>query len=546
MARRSAFAASIAALAVALMCALWRWSAGPRGPSDAANVSKTAERVESPLLIDDSKPSVASGERRLVESTGPDVVETHNGEAATQERVGSIAVVGQITIPRGFDDGRNEQFVLLIGSDGMRRTASMDAGDYRIDGLEPGDYVIAAGAWGHRSVERQISLRIDEPVHREDFELDPSWILRVRIVDSDGKDIQVRPQLDLQVIATVEPWGTGLPVELPRDARERDVSVTSRRWWTSEQANDRRIELLVPPPVYVSLAQSDWVVATQRVDDLVDEVTFTIRGDEISSLFASLDARVAFADEKRSVKGVNVSLYSDSSATSMATDVHGVVRFARLTPGHYDVYARAAGYVGERIPIDLAPGSANDLGTIVLRKGLTLGGTCVDADRRPRRVVGMLSLVEETPPYWPRLNLGLHVGDDGAFVAEGLARGRYVVDVSPRFRHAVKGGEDVEPWIAVPFLVDLTSSSLKDLVIVVHRPVLLTLHPTSVAAAGLWYRISTLEGLPCAAGLFTGEASQRAELAPGNYTLRCWRAGALVRQFPFRLGMSPTTIEIDP
>jgi hypothetical protein len=293
----------------------------------------------------------------------------------------------------------------------------------------------------------------------------------------------------------------------------------------------------------------DIVLATQRVDTPVEEVTFTIGLDQLKSLLAGLTFRVLDGDTEAPATEAWVSLRTaQSMERAIHPDADGRVNFENRVPGLYEADVFMHDRVFQSVSAELQPGRVLDLGKILLAHGVAIRGRCVDSQGIARKVVPGLTQLAD-PSVFPRepanmIFIGDADGDDGRFWVKNLPAGRYLVQITDpgqSFHMEVEKG-----WMIVPTVVDTRQGPVEDLVLVVHRPSALVLRSISDAVDGMVYEALTLDGVSAAKGSIRGSAAEKVELAPGPYTLRLTRSGALVREVPFTLGADTLTLAVQP
>lgn len=499
---------------------------------------------------------VGGSERALA---GPDAPEqpaasTEDDSESARPELRAIVLTGTVRDPQGSSLGREVDGLSLTNDSGAVRRASCEMGSYFFEAIEPGEYVLWCFARGYQPAERRITLRSEESVHHEDFVLEPSWMITVRIVTAEGEDLRsllyeqrIAPLLQLSVIATREAPGERLPTSFALERTQESLG-RSRNFWAAGEQRDDRIEILSDPPVHVSVVLRDIVLATQRVDVPVEEITFVIDLDRIRGLLSGLVLRVTDADTGAPATDAWVMLLTSQSVeAAIHPDADGLVSYESRVPGLYEVQVNSKEHAPQLRSVALLPGHVADLGTISLHKGFALRGRCLDVEGHPRKVEGTLE-PREIDTRWsdlgPAVVFQLPVKEDGSFHIPRLMPARYVVLV--RSESPSEPTESDGSWIAAPVLVDLREGPVKDLAIVLHRPVLLLLRPVGMEAAGLEVDVITPDGLSCWESEFSSAAPQRLELAPGTYTLRIFRDRRVIREQPFTLGSIPLTLDITP
>jgi hypothetical protein len=229
-------------------------------------------------------------------------------------------------------------------------------------------------------------------------------------------------------------------------------------------------------------------------------------------------------------------------------DDQGIVHFTDRVPGIYEVHARLKGRSREVRTVELKPGQILDLGTITFGNKTLVRGRCVDGEGHPRRVnAGLFQIADDASSTVGRTHViyRITMDEQGLFSITGLPAGRFLIRLAP-LMPGMPGEVGEAGWEMDPALVDTRNGPIENLVIVVHRPVTATLHPTSTEVGGMKFAVIATDGLEYRTGEFGGSAAVALELVPGVYTLRLTRDHVLVREIPFTVGSSPVTIDVGP
>lgn len=444
--------------------------------------------------------------------------------------------------------------VLLTDSKGENRRSDADHGFYSFDDLPAGDYFLGATLWGFRDVRRTIRIQTGDGERREDLVFEPEWMLLVKLQTPDGEDVRdllqkqhVAPLLELVAVATVEPPGDRLPASFDLDRSGFGVG-SSKLWWGSQEQRDDRLQISADPPVNVSIAMRDVVLATQRVDTRIEELTFTIDLDRLRSQLSGLTFRVVDGESGAPATEASVSLQTaQSTESAVRPDAEGRVRYEGRVPGLYEVAVLMKDRVYQLVTAELQPGRVTDLGDIRLTRGVAIRGRCVDTDGRPHRVVPGLTRIEDRTdaPREPATRFVAETdGDPGSFSFKNLTAGRYLATlVAPGPPFAT----DAEPgWAIVPTIIDTREGPVEGIVLVVQHPSALVLRPDSDAVDGMKFEIRTTDGVSCESGSFAAGRTERVALAPGPYSLRLLRSDKVMREIPFNLGADVLTIAVQP
>jgi hypothetical protein len=546
MTRGTKVGRAIALLGLVAVVLLWWFAPGPNSPIEAGeagegrtNAAPSEGNAREPEARPTVEASVADSRRSPVAvESAPQPI------ARPVEDPGGLTIRGFVRDSRGQSLRHSPSAVALIDESGERRVSTIANDRYTFDGLQPGTYSLGCRVPGYEYVERSISLAAGDPVHEEDFALDAVWSLLVRIVTPEGED--VRSLLEKEsfsgyagpaTFVTIDPPGERVPPGF-----EKDGSVLQRPMSGGELHD--RVRLQLDPPLYVSVVLGESVLATQHVEDRVDELTFVLELDRFRRSLAGLVVRIVDGGTGMPAANANVNLSTeDIMQAGVTPDGQGFVRFEDRLPGRYELWARSKGLAPERRIVDLSPGQTTDLGTITLNQGVPIRGICVDADGIPRQVPAGLRPATDSASLVNAV-FSLSVKADGRFSLASLAAGRYMTWVMPSPLPG-SGSMGESGWDTSPILVNTSAGPVEDLRIVLSRPVPVTLRPTA-GTVGLLYSVVTSEGLVYRDGSLSESPPQRIELAPGTYKLRLMRRREVVRELPFTVAKDPVILDVSP
>jgi Carboxypeptidase regulatory-like domain len=546
MTRRSKLAVLVVAGLVAMLL-WWRMQAVKSvAPTDVALAAsmRTEPAQAGPSAIESLPPAPERTPAAEIESARP----------ATSLAAGLIRLVGSVLNPHGDPLTDPETAVALTSSSGDRRVTMIENGQYSLDGLQPGTYSLSFRKPKFKHQERSVVLRADEPVHREDLHIEDAWMITVHLLTPEGEDLRTTLRKNVKhfwpgpsVLATVDSPGDRFPESPILDRTRQFASVPAD---SSGLVNEGPYQIYVhaDPPVFVSVVMRDQVLATQRVQDMVADLTFIVSVEQVRALLSGLIVR--FVDGESGLPAVKAGVTLNtlqSTEGGYQLDEQGVLRIEDHLPGLYDLRAMLAGHPLITKRIELLPGRTVDMGTITLGTGLTVQGKCVDAEGQPRKVnLGLVQLGDDASSSSNASDLCylLGVDDQGLFSDTDVPPARFELLIRPPMKGISEGGES--GWAVSPLVVDTRNGSVENLVIVVHRPVSVALHPISTEVEGMKYAVITTDGITYHDGTFSGPAAVGLEFVPGDYTLRLTRASKLVRELPLTVGTQPMTIDVAP
>lgn len=323
---------------------------------------------------------------------------------------------------------------MLNAAGTRRRTEASDDGHYSLAGLAPGTWKLFAGAPGYHDFETEVELSAEAPIVQRDLTLEPAVKLRIRLTTPAGERfsdvLKARGRAGLRDPGVPLPVATlaapGPTIEEARDAMEDPVGVgsfvSSGPLWEAVGPEFLGVLVLsVEPPVFVSLVVGTRVIATQRVEAGVEEVSFVLDPETLLGQQCSVRLRAVAADTGAPLDG-EVGI-DDNTFSILREGAWSHI----LMPGKHTLRITVHGYARLPFALELAPGQELDLGEIALPTELTIEGRLLDSDDRP--VVGNLELgeVDEHGVLRFREYRSYAADETGSYHIYGLVPGRYVL-----------------------------------------------------------------------------------------------------------------------
>ncbi|MEQ8762667.1 MAG: hypothetical protein RL885_01985 [Planctomycetota bacterium] len=302
----------------------------PRSRADASGRSKFSGRIDV-LVRDDSR--AALRERIVVSTTDAD------GEPLRPHL--GLDGWGYFQPFVGFDQQWAEAF-------------RVPAGTYRIVG----------DLFGYRAVDREIEVTAGFGDEQFEIVLEPSWVLKARLIGQDGRPIQ--GALTAIELTGDEPYffvATDTPLSgiQPRSLRTRASGQPGPDGW--ELSIDRE------PPVWVSALQDTVVLGSVRVNERVDSVDIRVDPAKLESALGSLRLEAWDEVEDRPAAGVFFTIGDDQRRT----EPDGALEWRGILPGKHVLTSgdeTSRGRTARLITIE--PGKELDLGQVVLGQQRTL------------------------------------------------------------------------------------------------------------------------------------------------------------------------------
>lgn len=273
-------------------------------------------------------------------------------------------------------------------------------------------------------------------------------------------------QLDAWVAR--EPPEVGVTMTYADRVREGSPFIESRSSYPAERplgfVEGLTFQSLEPAVHVIALANLR-VLAVHHVRCDAGEVTFVLSAED--ALEGHARFRVCFVDEAGNpIEGVEIERYQWKRYRSepCRSDVFGVLELGPLVADPYDFVTRRAGFARTRLRFSLDHGEQLDLGRVVLKEPIAIGGRLIgpEAEIREREVIVRWVPASEGQagqgPEWYRL-----ADTEGHFLLEGLEPGQYAVRAATFSRRIPGRGAPAPVSLLSPFVhVDATRSSVRD------------------------------------------------------------------------------------
>src|SRR5262249_20508699 len=284
----------------------------PLSDVQAASVQSRPLQVDRPVI----ESHASQGDRTPATESEPAGPPSPQGSDPTpSSAAASIRLVGVALDSHGERLNVPETAVGVNRSSRGRRVARSQNGQNFPAGVQPGTYSLSFRKPRFKHVERTVTLRADEPVHREDLRIEEAWMITVHLLTPEGEDLRATLRRELKrfwsapsVFATVDAPGDRFAASLLSNRSSLFASrpVDSTQDLVGE--GPFRIYVHADPPVFVNVVLRDEVVATQKVQDPVEELTFVVSLDRIRALLSGLSVRFVDAESGLPAAKANVTL----------------------------------------------------------------------------------------------------------------------------------------------------------------------------------------------------------------------------------------------
>jgi hypothetical protein len=525
--------------AAAVVAALLVWSMTPRAEGDGAPGGAKPENII----------SVATGSGP---APSPPVVSDVAPRSIARPSAAEPATTAPVLLFGDISDREGEPVAASItfGPDPFDRKpagTTAVAGKYSVFGLRAGEWTATVACTGYKKLVKTIQIPRGPARVREDFVMDRSLLIPVRIVLEDGEPFEkymkgaCRTFSSLGYACTVVATAGAPPARIPivgelatayGIGRFRTAS-NSRLLDGRKDGADGLLELFENPPCYASLVLGSYVIATTPVPSGAESITIIVPGKTVDASLGKIIVRVADSTTGAPADRAIVSLSTANMMLPMARDdgSPGTRVAEKLLPGEYTV---SISYLKTSIchqRVTLAPGETVDLGTIDVGRSFTIRGRVVDADG-----AGVACTL-------PIVNLG------GGQRAGWFSRHSLVADADGKFSiHVAPGRYQIFPslpeYARTCAWIDTAVDPEKEIVIRLSRGTPVLLRYTIERRDPVWLNILGQDG-QC---IWSCESGDREEdilrLVPGVYSLQIEDLVGLRRTIPLTVGSEPVSIDV--
>ncbi|MEW6744730.1 MAG: sigma-70 family RNA polymerase sigma factor [Planctomycetota bacterium] len=430
------------------------------------------------------------------------------------------------------------------------RTFSASRGCYVFAHLEPGVWTLAVTAKGYCDLSGEVTVAA-APVHqRLDLTLKRALLVRIRLVDTDGKPLSsLLEDRTVSIVATEGPPGDRLPMSSRSShsgygiGRFRDDTVSPRFSKIVDPEGYAGALELQKLPAYVSVARKHVVLTTEQVLKPVDELTLRVPLEKMR--MSSSAVRLRVVDARGNVlEHAEASIADISGGGFVKTrGADGSIVFSAVDPGLMGLsitIRRGATDLGILYKefIRVEPGRDLDLGDLVFETEATVKGKVVDRAGRPFPSsvwYRNLDRMKVPQPLHPHELHATH--PDGRFELSGFMQGRHVFFATPDYRP--------DPWLAcAPVVVDIRGSH--EILIELRPGTKVQLRSDVDRSHVAYYVVENAAGIPVWCTEATEPLSRSLQLIPGSYTLTVSDENDVLLRRPFTVESKDVVLDATP
>lgn len=307
---------------------------------------------------------------------------------------------------------------------------------YAIAGLSPGRITYQTRATGYKERRGSIDIPADLPRLRYDIELEPAWLLTVKIQTPEGEPLHLALQKvtkDRSMLHHVEVCAVVTASRPEADfppTPYREVSLGLGRWQSATGISARvrdgaqqpkdvagTIEIDERQPLWVTAVMRHRVLASAQVEPGQGEVVLTVPLQQVLQDLCSIRGRVVDAADGTPVANAAIG-FGDLQGTGSAgkSDADGHFEVRHLRPGLLDVEIRGASRMARRDLVLLQPGQTLDIGDVPIFEFRQIKGRCEGLMGKPEDCsISWTSLEVPTHPAVRRYTDSTRVAADGTF-----------------------------------------------------------------------------------------------------------------------------------
>jgi len=416
--------------------------------------------------------------------------------------------------------------------------------------LDPGRWRIQYRQKGWSRVEREVVLDGSRAMHRLDLRVARTGVLKVKFLDREGKPLRIQERIlfppavsgsHFYAIATRALPPENLP--LPHGIRHNEYAcglwhpVQDQPYHLfSKPDHHGEIELLEPPPLFVSAVLRSAVLATRPVAPGQEEVVFRLDPEEVLARGARVKLKLIDSTTGEPLDKAKLWIRCRGAACTRKIELeNGCYRTRPIPPGitRFSLYSPAR--AGWSRYLHLQPGQDVDLGVIRLQPFSSIEGRVLDSRGRPVQAALAIGQASRGDTPRPRLTgLGRRTDGEGRF-QRVTGPGRRLL----RAFYENKEKERVEIGAA---LVEVGREPVRGITLRTAPATRVVLHNRSKKAGPCTFTLLGPDGTPLWADLVDRNRKKKTWLRPGNYTLEIHRGLELRAQIPLAVTRHPAEV----
>ncbi len=514
-------------LVLVLLWVILHRPASSSAPLAAPDSASTTSTPSAPLSLVEPEQAGPSAQSRSI-AVGTDIQKTPAADSVLQ----TIVLFGTVTCPPDAVSPDDESWMSATDRFGARTAVHPDAdGAYSISGLAPGHYWVLAGRVA-ASAHAEVDLSLAESPKRFDILLEEDPTILVKVVDSRGESLTTPGLLAVATMTRPGDWFNELTDRCNNAGGLGGFREGRYTGGPLPEGYLGRIKLDVQPPLFVSLLNSQRIIATQQVERGQHEAVFNVDAD--SKLLKSSSVRVRFVDQNgAAVSGVWAELSGDSSRT-MVADGDSLLA-PKVSAGHYELRPLAKGLEMRIVPVTVEPGTEMDLGAVTLEPAQSVSGSVRCGSEDISRVAIRCDPCEPDGSTKPSRCIHTYmIKADGSFSLPFLSRGLYLLSIEEREN---KHGA----WARI---IDTRAGPVNDVRVELTRGVSLVVRPAKYDGAMVRFRILDGGGAPVVASRLWGAEPRPILMAPGEYDVEVRVSDAGPTRKHVTIGTEPVELSL--
>lgn len=439
---------------------------------------------------------------------------------------------------------------IIFGSDREEKELWCNAavpGNYSVSGIRPGEWRAETVGFGYRKLRKVIHIPDGAERVREDFVIDKSIIIPVRIKTPEGQSIAGILYKTAKafsylgractVVATREQPGKTIPI-LTEELYDYGIGKlltqgTNSRAVEKQPADvDGVLELYEDPPCFASFIMGKYVIATKAVTTDMAVLDMIVTNEQIEAALGNIKLRVIDAATGAPPEKIYVSLNTSTGGGQFEKKGgDGIYMIEKVLPGRYTVWVQNSEGILSEKKVVVEPGQSIDLGTIETGKVSLLKGSVRDAAGKPVRC--RLSILDISSGALPGSSSPIETAaePDGSFTFR-ISRSVYQVSI-----------RDPE-WAVAAESIDTSLGEPKNVDFVLQKGTLVILKFVLNPAIPVRFTIKNKDGNAAWSRSSYNTVRDRLRLVEGSYTLQIDDANGPRKWIPFEVAKDTVRLDV--